>query len=170
MKFKLLFFSFLVTSLLTAQNTENSHTDLEKIVESFRVAIIDHSDFEKFSDLFLHDSITWAAIVTGNTKKMVLKQKPDFTFKASDYKSFFNTLKEGSEEKFYDVKIDVRNEFATISFDYSFNVNSKVQNWGTEYWSLILVNDTWKITSVTWSQNLEKIDACPFKDENIFKL
>ncbi len=171
MKLKHLLFGLLLTPyFLQAQTPQNSNTALEKIVEDFRVAIIEREDFEKFSNLFLHDSITWAAIVTKDTKKMVLQQKPDFTFQGSNYKSFFENLKDGSEEKFYNVQIDVRDEFATISFDYSFNINDTVQNWGTEYWSLILVNDQWKITSVTWSQNLQQIEACPFKTEDLFIL
>ena len=171
MKFKLLFFSFLITSsFLKAQTNQDAEAKLKQVIEAFRVSIIEQDDFEKFSNLFLHDSITWAAIVTGKTKQMVLKQKPDFTFKSSTYKSFFNNLKKGSEEKFYDVNIDVRNDFATISFEYSFNVNSEIQNWGTEYWSLIKIHDSWKITSVIWSQNLSKLEKCPFTSENLFTL
>lgn len=132
--------------------------------------ILEHNDVEKFSNLFLHDSITWAAIITGKTKKRLLQQKPDFTFQTSNYKTFFEELKDGSEEKFYNVKIDVRNEFATVSFDYSFNFNSKIQNWGTEYWSLILINDVWKITSVTWSMNIEEIEKCPFSNNTPFNI
>lgn len=171
MKFKLLLFSLLISSFFTsAQTTKNSKAELEEIIDVFRVSIIEKNNFKKFSNLFLHDSITWAAIITGKTKKKVLQQNPNFTFQGTTYKSFFEALKDGSEEKFYNVEIDVRNEFATISFDYSFIENSKIQNWGTEYWSLILVNDAWKITSVTWSQNLQQFEPCPFKPEDLFKL
>lgn len=171
MKIKLFLFSFLLIPLfINAQTTKDHNTALKKIIEDFRVSIIEKDDLEKFSNLFLHDSITWAAIVTKETKKVVLKQRPDFTFQASDYKSFFKNLKDGSEEKFYDVKIDVRDEFATISFDYSFNIHAKTQNWGTEYWSLILIHDEWKITSVTWSQNLQQIETCPFEPKDLFTL
>ena len=100
-----------------------------------------------------HDSITWSAIFTGKTKEIALKQMPDFTFHSTDYKTFYNTLKDNTEEKFYNVQIDERDRFATISFDYTLSVDSKIQNWGTEYWSLMLVNGLWKITSVTWTMN-----------------
>jgi hypothetical protein len=171
MRFKLIFFSlFLSFFFINAQTTKDFKAELEKVIDVFRVSIIERNDFEKFSNLFLHDSITWAAIITGETKKKVLQQKPDFTFQTSNYKAFFEDLKDGSEEKFYNVKIDVRNEFATISFDYSFNVNSKTQNWGTEYWSLILINNIWKITSVTWSQNMQKLEACPFESKDLLEM
>ncbi|MEM9001218.1 MAG: hypothetical protein AAGB24_13220 [Bacteroidota bacterium] len=171
MKFKL--FSLVplfLVPFLHAQTAKDHDSALKQVIETFRVSIIEHTDVDKFSDLFLHDSVTWAAIITGETKKRVLKKRPDFTFLATDHKSFFEKLKEGSEEKFYDVKIDVRDEFATVSFDYSFSVNAKIKNWGTEYWSLVLVNNTWKITSVTWSQHLEQFEKCPFTSENLFEL
>jgi len=68
------------------------------------------------------------------------------------------------------VKIDTRGDFATISFDYSFSFDSKIQNWGIEYWSLILVNENWKITSVTRSMNYQDIEKCPFSNETEFRL
>jgi hypothetical protein len=33
-----------------------------------------------------------------------------------------------------------------------------------EYWPLILVNNNWKITSVTWTTNLQRYETCPFKE------
>lgn len=163
MNFKLLFFGFILFSIsLNAQTKSDNNAELNKLIETFRISIIEHNDFEKFSNLFLHDSITWAAIPTGETKKNLLKKRPGIAFLTSNYKSFFEGLEKGSEEKFYNVEIDVRDEFATISFDYSFIMNSKILNWGTEYWSLIIVNNEWKITSVTWSQNMQQIEACPF--------
>ena len=68
------------------------------------------------------------------------------------------------------MKIDTRGEFATISFDYSFSFNSKIQNWGVEYWSLILVNEKWKITSVNWTMNYQDIEKYPFTNETKFRL
>ena len=162
----LLFF----TSLVQAQDSDQYTQQLHQVVEDFRTTIINQNDEEKFYNLFLHDSVTWAAIVTGKFKEVVLAQKPDFKFSSSDYKSFFKILETGDEEKFYNVQIDVRNEFATISFDYTFNKKEVIQNWGTEYWSLILVNDSWKITSVTWSMNMEKVEQCPFVSDDYFVL
>jgi hypothetical protein len=169
-KIKIVAAFLLLTSLVQAQNSHENNQQLYQVVEDFRTTIINQNDEEKFYNLFLHDSITWAAIVTGKYKEVVLAQKPDFTFQSTDYKSFLKMLETGDEEKFYDVKIAVRNEFATISFEYTFNKNGDIENWGTEYWSLILINDSWKITSVTWSMNLEKLEKCPFAADDYFVL
>ena len=170
MRYTLLVISLLLASLVLNAQNKDSEKELERVIEEFRVSIIEHNDIEKFSKLFLHDSITWAAIFTKKTKEMTLKQMPDFVFHSGDYKTFYNNLKEKTEERFYNVKINRRGEFATISFDYNFSFNSKIQNWGIEYWSLILVNEKWKITSVTWTMNYQDIEKCPFSNETEFRL
>jgi hypothetical protein len=169
-KVKIVFIAVLLSSFTQAQVAKQHIQSLEQIVEDFRTTIIEHNDEEKFANLFLNDSITWGSIVTGKTKIQVLKQNPDFTFQAGNPKSFYKTLKDGDEEKFYNVNIHVRGDFATISFDYSFISKSVIQNWGVEYWSLILINDSWKITSVTWSGNMEQLEKCPFIEDDLFSL
>lgn len=147
-----------------------SEIQLKQVIEDFRMLVIEQNDKQKFLDLFLHDSITWASIFTDKTKEVVLGQNPDFEFQNGDVNGFYDFLRDGMEEKFYNVKIDVLEDFATISFDYSFNVDSRIQNWGTEYWSLILIDDSWKITSVTWTMNMEPFQLCPFSSDIPFKL
>ena len=155
---------------INAQEKENHIQALNQVVEDFRTSVIEHSDDEKFFNLFLHDSIVWSAIFTGKSKEEMKKRRPDFVTYSSNFKDFYKMPEDGVEEKFYNVDIDVRDEFATISFDYTFNVNSNIQNWGTEYWSLMLVENSWKITSVTWSMNMERHEKCPFASDEYFVL
>lgn len=168
MKFKLFFISILLTSFFINAQTKDSNPKLKRVVEDFRTSIIEHNDVEKFDNLFLHDSITWSAIFTNKTKQKALEQMPDFKFHSTSYKLFYEKLKDNSEEKFYNVEINRRSEFATISFDYTLSINSNIQNWGTEYWSLILIDDMWKITSVTWTMNNEEIEKCSFSNKTPF--
>ena len=170
MKYKLLFLILLLAPVFMSAQSKNSNKKLKQVIEDFRASIIAHNDIGKFDNLFLHDSITWSAIFTNKTKEVALRQMPDFIFYSTDYKTFYENLEEKTEEKFYDVQIDKRGEFATISFDYTLSVDSKIQNWGTEYWSLILINDMWKITSVTWTMNNQEIEKCPFSNEKEFHL
>jgi hypothetical protein len=169
-KVKIVWIAVFLLSLSQAKFIAQHKQALNKIVEDFRTSVILHNNQEKFSNLFLHDSITWGAIVAGKTKNYILKQKLDFTFKSSNLASFYKKLEDGVEEKFYNVDIKVRGDFATISFDYSFHLKSEIKHWGTEYWSLILVNDSWKISSVTWSMNMEQLEKCPFLLEDLFVL
>ncbi len=170
MKFKLFFISILLTSFFINAQTKDSNTKLKRVVEDFRTSIIEHNDAKKFYNLFLHDSITWSAIFTNKTKQKVLEQMPNLKFHSTSYKTFYKNLKDNSEEKFYNVEITRRSEFATISFDYTFSINSNSQNWGTEYWSLILIDDMWKITSVARTMNKEEIEKCPFSNKIPFTI
>ncbi|WP_430408272.1 hypothetical protein [Kordia sp.] len=170
MKLKLFFFSILFATISLSAQNQSSDMKLKQVIEDFRTSIIEHDSIEKFSNLFLHDSITWSAIFTNKTKEMALNKMPDFTFHSTDYRNFYKNLKKNTEEKFYNVQISKRGDFATISFDYTLSVDSKIQNWGIEYWSLILINNSWKITSVTWTMNNEEIEKCPFSSEPIFTL
>jgi len=93
MRYTLLVLSILLASTVLNAQRKDSEQQLERVIEDFRVSIIAHNDIEKFSKLFLHDSIAWAAIFTKKTKEMTLKQMPDFVFHSGDYVTFYNNLK-----------------------------------------------------------------------------
>jgi len=169
MKTRIIAILMLFVTITHAQKNDSKQA-LKKVIEDFRTSIINPTDEEKFSSLFLHDSITWAAIITRRSKEKMAKRKPNFKFFSSDYKSFYKMLGKNDEERFYNVVIDARDEFAVISFDYAFFVNSNILNWGREYWSLMQVNGEWKITSVTWSMNMQHHEKCPFASDDYFKL
>lgn len=172
-KFKmLLVIGFLITTTSSAQKDTSDKKALYQVIEDFRISIIKHDNADKFYDLFLNDSIAWAAIPTGKTKEEMEKIRPNFKIYSSNFKQFYKMISSVNipEEKFYKIEISVRDEFATISFNYSFNIDSKIVNWGTEYWALLLVEDTWKITSVTWTMNMQHHKECPFEGDTYFKL
>ena len=167
---KLTFLICIFCSLAFSQKLSETEIKLYNVIETFRIALIEQKDEAAFNDLFLHESITWSAIVSGKTEEEIAKKKTDFRFTKSNYTKFYKGLSKGDEEKFYHIKIDVRGHFSTISFDYSFNKKEKVENWGTEYWSLLLVKGEWKITSVTWTMNFEENEKCPFPKDDYFTL
>jgi len=171
MKLKMILSLLLFAVIVNAQKGNSENQALKQVIEDFRISIIEHDNEEKFNNLFLHESITWATIYTAKSKASILEKNPNFKYYSSDFKSFYKNLLGGNiEEKFYNVKIDTRDKFATISFDYTFAKNSKIQNWGVEYWSLMKVEGSWKITSVTWTMNLENIQKCPFVSDQYFIL
>lgn len=147
---------------------------IKEVIEDFRMGIINLDDQQKWSDMFLHDSITWAMIKEGKTQQVQNATDPSFRFFSSDPISFFEFLKGKKEdlfeEKFYDVKIYSSGDFATVDFLYTFTSNGEVLNWGKEYWSLMKVKGDWKITSVTWTENMERIESCPFTHMESFHL
>jgi len=163
----LIIFTFFIT-IANAQFEK-----INKVVEDFRLGIITLESEKEWSKLFLHDSITWAMVKEGKTEVARNLKNPNFGFFSSDPSAFFKFLKGKNrqfEEKFYDVNISSTNQFATVEFLYSFHENGKILNWGKEYWSLLKVKGDWKITSVTWTENSQNIEQCPFSDMKSFSL
>lgn len=161
---------FMNITTVTGQNSSENVKSLKTIVETFKRAISNEVTKEEFYNLFLYDTVTWATILEGKTKE-VLKKK-------SDYKPFINkslnvfydfVSKNNCEEKFYNVNIANDNNYATISFDYSFFLDGEVQNWGKEYWNLLKVENEWKITSVLWTTNFQNIEKSPFENNSYYR-
>jgi len=156
--------------LISSFVQDSEKAKLYAIIEEFRMCIIEQKSEEDFTNLFLHHNITWSAILEGKTAEHYSKTQPQFRFTTSSPKKFYSKLKQGDEEKFYNIRTDIRGAFATISFDYSFHSEGKIKNWGTEYWSLIKIKEVWKISSVTWTMNFEEHEICPFNPITAFRL
>ncbi|MEE9361154.1 MAG: hypothetical protein V3U92_00985 [Cellulophaga sp.] len=154
---------FLLTSNMNiqAQKTDQNFT---QIINTFSKAITNPEMETEFYNLFLHDSITWATVNEGKTKED-LKSKNDYQpYSSASFKTFYKMIKTGSyEEKFYNIITQQDDNYATISFDYSFHKDTEIKNWGKEYWTLLKVDEQWKITSVLWTTNYQYIEKCPFK-------
>jgi len=170
MKKSILLITILSLSTLSMAQRADHKAALYQLIEDFRTSTIEHDNPEKFYNLFLNENITWSAIYTGKSKLNIEKKRPGFSTYDSNIKKFYTYLSDGMEERFYNIEIEVRNDFATVSFDYSFLKGGDIQNWGTEYWSVLLVNDQWKITSVTWSMNMQNVEPCPFAEMEHFTL
>lgn len=172
MKYKLAFTTLMILMCSTIKAQEK--TDFEKlhnVIEIFKTAFVDSTKEQQFYDLFLHDSITWASVYEGKTKDL-LKTKNDYqpTF-SSTFQDFYEWIKKDGnyKENFYNIIINKDNNHATISFDYTFEKNGDILNWGKEYWALLMVEEDWKIASVLWTMNYQNIEQCPFTDNSYYR-
>lgn len=59
--------------------------------------------------------------------------------------------KGGKEEKFEKIRIINDDVIASVSFNYSFQEENTITNWGSEYWHLIKAEGKWKIVSIIYS-------------------
>ncbi|WP_240723513.1 hypothetical protein [Flavobacterium sp. GT3P67] len=94
---------------------------------------------------------------------MLKKEPTRKNYFESTYKEFYRLLSDASEEKFYNIDIKEDGSIAAVTFDYSFWKSKIKANWGTESWGLIKVNGNWKITTVLFSLESEKINPEPIK-------
>ncbi|WP_108868575.1 hypothetical protein [Aquimarina aquimarini] len=172
MKYKLASITFMILMCLTTKAQKIS--DVEKlydVIEVFKTAFVDSTKEQQFYDLFLHDSITWASVYEGKTKEYLEIEdnyKPIFS---GSFKDFYKWIRKDGDykENFYNLIINLDNNHATVSFEYTFEKKDEIQNWGKEYWTILKVENNWKIASVLWTMNYQNIEQCPFTNNSYYK-
>ncbi|SHN15795.1 nuclear transport factor 2 family protein [Flavobacterium xinjiangense] len=154
----------LISNLTFGQNKETTDKkEIKQILNSFMDCIV-KKDSIKFYTLFHNDPIVWIGVIKKTTHEVMLKKEPTRkNYFESTYKEFYRLLSDASEEKFYNIDIKEDGSIAAVTFDYSFWKNKIKANWGAESWGLIKVNGNWKITSVLFSLESEKINPEPIR-------
>ncbi|NHZ92437.1 nuclear transport factor 2 family protein [Massilia sp. CCM 8733] len=139
-----------------------SRQQIEKVVEKFRLAIV-NKDKDNFMKLFLREDITWAAayedasldrIMARRTNKALPRPKKIVGGSPREFIDDIAKATEPLEETFENVRIDADEDVAQVWFDYSFKAGDYRENWGKEAWHLVRTEDGWKIASVIWSMKL----------------
>ncbi len=136
---------------------------IEGLLHTFMESIKTRDSITMYS-LFADVPVTWVGVYQPITQEA--RKKPDSSvkdYKISDYKTWFrNVSREGQKsELFYNPVIVEDGTIGSVTFDYSFWSNGRKGNWGKESWGLIKVDSTWKIVSVIFSMELEKIRKQP---------
>ncbi|WP_185963148.1 hypothetical protein [Flavobacterium gawalongense] len=158
----------LLSNFAFSQNKETTDKkEIKQILNSFMACIV-KKDSIKFYNLFHNEPIVWIGVIKDKTQEDVLKK--DSTKKnyfESTYQKFYSFISDTGtdEEKFYNIDINEDGSIASVTFDYSFWKNKIKKNWGKESWGLVKINGKWKITSVLFSLESEKINPEP-KREN----
>ncbi|MEY8759225.1 nuclear transport factor 2 family protein [Chryseobacterium tongliaoense] len=144
-------------------------TEIRKVMDDF-MSCIKTGDEAKYLSLF-QEPVLWTGIYTERTHAKSLEKNPNAkSYFADDYKTFIGGFKDNkSEEKFDNIKIIEDGSIASANFDYSFWYDGKMSNWGKEIWTLMKINGSWKIISVTFSMDLTKYFPQPSLKERTKK-
>ncbi|EJL72703.1 Cif family virulence factor [Chryseobacterium populi] len=144
-------------------------TEIRKVMDDF-MGCIKTRDEAKFISLF-QEPVLWKGIFTERTHAKRLEKNPKAeSYFTDDYKAFIRGFKDDkAEEKFDNIKIIEDGSIASANFDYSFWYDGKMSNWGKEIWTLMKINGSWKITSVTFSMDLTKYFPQPSLQERTKK-
>lgn len=152
-------FFFAATSAYAQQPGEEKA--IQKVLDTF-MDCISKKDSITFYTLFI-DQPVWLGVAMEASYQSDLKTNPKAkrTF-GSNHKSFIRSIyRKDCEEKFYNVRILEDGYVATVYFDYSFWANKEKKNWGAETWGLMKIDGAWKITSVIFSYEEEKVRQEP---------
>lgn len=141
-----------------AQQSANGKQEIERVIETFRTAIID-KDKDAFLKLLLREDIPWIGVNSDAAVKLIaarIHKTPDKLSSRGSARGFIEDIvsaKDRREETFDNVRIESDGEVAQVWFDYSYNIGSYKANWGKESWQLVRTGDGWKIVSVIWSMD-----------------
>ncbi len=158
------FFAALAVNGL-AQNklTETKNVaELNAVLTSFMKSIR-NKDMETFYSLFHEEPVVWIGVYKVNSHRNRLQKDNNIKdYKSGSYQNFFQNIRDNKiEERYYNLEIAEDGYIASLTFDYSFWRDGKKGNWGKESWGLIKTNGQWKITSVIYSIELERVTKEP---------
>ncbi|MCG7754341.1 serine hydrolase domain-containing protein [Flavihumibacter cheonanensis] len=147
--------------LLLSKNADaqSDRQQIQELLQTFMKALKDKDSLTMYS-LFINSPVTWVRVWKPTTLEARRKQNPNEKELAeSDHKSWFRRVMQGGikEEYFLNPVIAEDGSIGSVTFDYSFWSNGVKGNWGKESWALVKENGKWKIASVIFSVELEKI-------------
>lgn len=147
----------------------NDEKEIKQILNVFMESIV-KKDSIRFYNLFHSEPIVWIGVFKDRTQESRLKKDSlQKNYFASTYQEFYRIISDSGtyEEKFYNVDINEDGSIGAVTFDYSFWKDKIKKNWGKESWGLVKINGKWKITSVLFSLEYEKIKPEPQKEKTI---
>lgn len=155
----------LLAAGVSAQIDTADKKALQQVLDTF-MGSIREKDSTRFFQLFYREPVSWTGVYGERTQAARLKKNPSLKENhfRDDYRDFIRgivTDPDAMEEKFYNIRMTGDGAVATISFDYSFWSNGVKGNWGHEAWTLIKADGSWKITSLIFSMEFEKVLAEP---------
>lgn len=156
-------FCSLFILFLKAQESKSDSAMIMDVLNAF-MNCIKKKDSVVYYSLFHKDPVIWIGISKPLTYQNDLQRNKNASdLYTSSHHRFFRGIDAGGteEEKFYNIQIIEDGAIASVMFDYSFWVSGKKQNWGKENWAMIKTKGQWKIVSVTFSIEDEKLNPEP---------
>jgi CubicO group peptidase (beta-lactamase class C family) len=143
---------------------QSDRQQIQELLQTFMKALKEKDSLTMYS-LFINSPVTWVRVWKPTTLEARMKQNgAEKELTVSDYKTWFRRVMQGGikEEFFLNPVIVEDGSIGSVTFDYSFWSNGLKGNWGKESWALVKENNNWKIASVIFSVELERI--VPQKD------
>ena len=144
----------LCSSAVARDNNKAYKEEIKTVVELFRLSII-NKDKETFTSLFYSENIPWIAVFSDEMvaakrkKKTTYPRTVNFGKYGPPVKMISDTEKQ--EEKMWNISIETDGYLGTVHFNYSDHRNGIKKAVGTESWSLIKDELSWKIVSVQYT-------------------
>lgn len=138
---------------------------IRALMQQFDQAI-QKKDLGALRDLFFEGRIVWRSTAHPSSRAM-LERAGGRTVKAVEEQGAYEMLQDprtaslAFRETFGEPAIVTDGQMASVTFNYDFRINDRIQNWGLENWQLAKVDNQWKIVSLLFSVRLQALEAAP---------
>jgi hypothetical protein len=130
--------------------------DVEHVMAAFHTAVETH-DGARLATLFIPQGSTWLNVLSDNAFAQMRAKKPDIPkVKAGNFQDFANFVSKSKaklDPQHSNIRIHSDGTIASVYFDYTFFIDGKPQNKGSETWQLIKGEQGWRIVAITYSSN-----------------
>jgi hypothetical protein len=157
-----LIFTLFSNAILAQEVKLDDKIEIQKVLNTFMECLV-KKDSLKFNSLFHKEPVAWVGVMQQKSFENQLKRdsKSEDNF-SSTYKKFYQSFyNKDVEENFFNVIISTDGYIASVIFDYNFFYKKTKLNWGKEIWAMIKTNGEWKIASVLFSIEYDKITPEP---------
>ncbi|MCA3003294.1 MAG: DUF3471 domain-containing protein [Burkholderiales bacterium] len=138
-------------------SVQTATQQIQALVEAYRTSIID-KDKAKFLGALVNENIPWISVFEDETfrRRQEATVEPEKvarqgTVNARELIDANVAVRQKMEEKISNVQITTDGNKGSVVFDYSFQYDGRVTNWGKATWQVVNTNTGWKINSISYT-------------------
>jgi len=141
-------------------STVDDTVDVDHVIAAYHQAVVSH-DAPRLAALFVPTGTAWFNVLSNEGLKRARERSPDAAkLKPGSVDSFVRlvaTSKSRLDPRHTNLQVRSDGAIATVTFDFSFLIDGKEQNRGSESWQLVRGTDGWRIVSIIYSSNPPKV-------------
>ncbi len=142
------------SNIAVLPSTVSDTRDVQHVIDSYHQAVLTH-DGARLSRLFLPEGTLWLNVLTDDAYARAKAKSPGaLKVRLGSYTNFaqlVSSTKSSFDPKHTHLQINSDGTIASVYFEFSFLVDGKEQNHGSETWVLVKSTAGWRIAAITYS-------------------
>lgn len=135
-------------------SVETDTRDVETLIAAYHEAVVGH-DGARLQALFVPTGSAWYNALSDEALARTRQAKPDAAKlrpgSVQAFAAIVSTSKAQMDPRHSNMTIRSDGTIATVCFDFSFLIDGKEQNRGSESWQLVRDTGGWRIVSIVYS-------------------
>jgi hypothetical protein len=144
--------------------TQSDEAAIADVLEKFQKGIME-KDSVLLNNLFFDKTTPVIGVMSVLTEKSVQQRNPAFQgLSVSNSSRFIEEICSSTnkqQEIMANIKIDISERIAAVSFIYAFSKDNTVLQWGQENWTMLFAENQWFISGITFSVKYPNVEELP---------